>query len=807
MIKLHQYLIVLLLCCQELSCFAQNNYTISGYIRDGQSGEDLIGATVYVVEVGKGTTTNMYGFYSITLPEGTYTIRTSYIGFDNQTDTINLIQNTPHNINLGNAGIEMQEVVIEDERTDENVDGTQMGTIELEIDKIKTLPAFMGEVDILKTIQLLPGVQSAGEGNTGFYVRGGGPDQNLILLDGATVYNASHLFGFFSVFNADAVKNMELIKGGMPANYGGRLASVLDISMKEGNLKEYQFDGGIGLISSRFTAQGPIKKDTASFIISGRRTYIDVLMQPLIKDDSPFKGSGYFFYDLNAKVNWRLSQKDRLYMSAYFGRDVFSYNNSESGFNIRIPWGNATTTARWNHLFGEKLFMNTTAIFSDYQFSFESVIDQFEFKLNSGIRDLGLKVDFNYYPNIRHSVKFGANYTYHTFTPSSVTAKSGETEFDTGDIQKIFAHEAGVYLLDEFDITDQLKVNLGFRLSFFQHVGPFDRYIKNETNPSRTDTIIHYGGGDVIKTYWGPEPRIAMRYSINSRISLKASYTHNYQYVHLSSISAISMPTDIWFPSTELVAPQIGDQYSIGYFQNFANNEYEASVELYYKDLSNLIEYKDGAQPDATVNDNVDNQLVFGTGYSYGAEFFLKKRHGQLNGWIGYTWSKTMREFDDLELALGEPFPAKYDRRHDLSVVAQYDLNDFWTFGAVFVYATGSTMTPPSEIYFFENEMKINYGQKNSYRMPSYHRADISATYNGKTTKVNKDLTTGEEIVRPKKVYSSWNFSVYNVYNRANPYFIYIDNEGDLEEGTLDATAKQVSIFPVLPSITWNFKF
>lgn len=786
---------------------AQETYTISGYIKDANTGEDLIGANIYLMEYGKGTSTNTYGFYSITLPAGNYTVRTSYLGYETRFDSIALDKNIELNIEIGTGDVELQEVVVEDERSDENTQSTEMGTVELEVDKIKTLPAFMGEVDILKTIQLLPGVQSAGEGNTGFYVRGGGPDQNLILLDEATVYNAAHLFGFFSVFNADAVKNIELIKGGMPANYGGRLSSVLDISMKEGNLKEFQYEGGVGLISSRFTVQGPIKKDTASFIVSGRRTYIDVLMEPFIKEESAFKGSGYFFYDLNTKVNWRLSQKDRLYLSGYFGRDVFSYNNKESGFEVRIPWGNATTSMRWNHLFGEKLFMNTTAIFSDYSFSFESVIDQFEFQLFSGIRDISGKVDFNFYPNPRHSIKFGAHYTYHIFTPSSVTAKSGDTEFDTGEIQKIYAHESAIYILDDFDITDQLRLNVGFRLSMFTHVGPFDRYLKNPTNSFQTDTIINYGSGEAIKTYWGPEPRIALRYSINTTSSVKASYTHNYQYIHLSSISAISMPTDIWFPSTDIVKPQIGDQYSVGYFRNLKDNEYEASIELYYKDLNNLIEYMDGATPEATVNDNVDNQLVFGNGYSYGVELFVKKRHGQLNGWVGYTWSKTMRNFPDLELAQGEWFPAKYDRTHDISVVAQYDLNDFWTFGAVFVYATGSTMTPPTEVYFFENNMLIEYGAKNSYRMPAYHRADISATYKGKSTKVHIDPATGEEIVRPKKLLSSWNFSVYNAYNRANPYFIYIDQEGNLAEGTLDATAKQVSIFPILPSVTWNFKF
>ena len=479
----------------------------------------------------------------------------------------------------------------------------------------------MGEVDVLKTIQFLPGVQSGGEGNTGFYVRGGGPDQNLILLDEATVYNASHLFGFFSVFNADAIKNVSLTKGGMPANYGGRLASVLDITMKDGNYKSFHADGGIGLIASRLTLQGPIKEDTASFILSGRRTYIDVLTRPLIPDTSAFSGSGYFFYDLTAKLNWRLSDKDRLFLSGYFGRDVFSFNNSDLDFTFNVPWGNSTASLRWNHLFNDRLFVNTSAVFTDYNFAFEGGSSGFTFRLSSGIRDGNLKQDFTYYPNSLHNIKFGWNYTLHRFIPTSVGASSGDVEFDTGEDVKIFGNEAAIYLLDEWDVSENFKINAGFRLSMYQHVGPFTRYYKNP-NSGVTDSTTVYGDFESIKTYFGPEPRFSARYLFKDNSSFKFGIAHNYQYIHLASISSVSLPTDLWFPSTELVKPQIGTQYSMGYFKNFFDNKYEGSVEVYYKDLQNLIEYKENSFPEDNLSNNVDNQLTLEEGIPMELNFF-----------------------------------------------------------------------------------------------------------------------------------------------------------------------------------------
>ena len=784
---------------------AQTN-TMSGYIKDSKTGEALIGATVYIPEESKGATTNVYGFYSITLNSAVHQVKYSYVGYEDVIKTIDFKEHIRLNIELSEAEDLLDEVVIEASQSDENTTSAQMGKIDLSMDKIKTIPAFMGEVDVLKTIQFLPGVSSGGEGNTGFYVRGGGPDQNLILLDEATVYNASHLFGFFSVFNADAIKNVSLIKGGMPSNYGGRLSSVLDITMKDGNYKSFQADGGLGLIASRLTLQGPIKKDTSSFIISGRRTYIDVLVEPFIPDSSSSKGSGYFFYDLTAKLNWRLSDKDRLYFSGYFGRDIFTFNNKDLDFIFKVPWGNATASMRWNHLFSDRLFVNTTAVFTDYDFAFEGGTSDFNFKLSSGVRDGNLKQDYTFYPNSLHNIKFGWNYTLHRFIPSSTEASSNDVQFDTGDEVKIYGNEAAIYLLDEWDINENLKINVGFRLSMYQHIGPFTRYFKNP-NTGTTDSTITYNNFKPIKTYFGPEPRFSARYLFQDNSSFKLGVAHNYQYIHLASISSVSLPTDLWFPSTEIVKPQIGTQYSVGYFKNFSENKYEASVELYYKDLKNLIEYKENSFPEDNLKNNVDNQLTFGQGYSYGAEFFIKKRTGNFNGWLGYTYSKTMRQFDEIDD--GGWFPAKYDRRNDLSVVLQYDLTDRINIGAVFVYATGNSITLPERRWFSleENRIITVWSERNAYKLDPYHRVDISLTIDAKPFKTVVNKQTNEASQIKKKVTSSWNFSVYNVYNRANPYFIFFDYSGDPSQGTVDFGANQVSLFPILPSITWNFKF
>lgn len=806
-----RYLFMLLMgSIMSLTALAQQKVTISGYVKEEASGESLIGAAVYIARedgsMVRGTAANNYGFYSITTTKesGSFYIKSQYVGLNDFSQEIKLDKDQQIDIELTANSVVKQEVVVTGKRADVNVEATQMGAVEMEMETIKELPAFMGEVDILKTIQLLPGVQSGGEGNTGFYVRGGGPDQNLILLDEAVVYNAAHLFGFFSVFNGDAVRNIELIKGGMPAQYGGRLASVLDISMKEGNMREYETEGGIGIISSRLTVQGPLKKDTASFIISGRRTYADILAKPFIPDTSDFKGSSYYFYDLNMKVNYKISNKDRIFLSGYFGRDVFSFANEDAGFSANIPWGNATTSLRWNHLFNNKLFVNTSLIFSDYQFEFEAGQQDFSIKLFSGIRDWNAKMDYTWLPDGKHNVKFGMNYIYHTFTPSNVSAKAGDFVFDLGEVVRMFAHDAALYITDDWEITDKLKVNGGLRATMFQQIGPFDRYIKNELDQI-VDTV-HYGGvndpnpllkliadgahNEPVVTYRRIEPRFAIRYKLGRKSSVKASYTHNYQYIHLASLSSLSLPTDIWVPSSTLVKPQKGIQYSVGYFRNFFQDNFETSVELYYKTMENQVEYKEGATPGVNVADNPDNSFTFGSGKSYGAEFFIKKARGKVQGWLGYTLSKTTRTFP--EINLGKTYFAKYDRRHDLSFILTYKISDRVTLSAVYVYATGNSITPPARRYFFNGQIMTEYAERNSYRMASYHRADLSATFYGK---------------KNKKFQSNWNVSIYNLYSRSNPFFIYLDTEGNIQDGNIQFKAYQVSLFPILPSVTWNFKF
>lgn len=772
----------------SITANAQNRYTLSGFVKDSLTGETLISANISVKNKTKIVASNQYGFYSLTLEEGTYTITCSFIGYKAKELEIELKDNRVFNIELMSRTALQEEVVVVSRKRVNNVKTAQLGKVDLSIAQIKTIPAFAGEIDPLKTLQLLPGVRNAGEGNAGFYVRGGGADQNLILLDDAVVYNTGHLFGFFSIFNADALKNTTLIKGSMPANYGGRLSSVVDIAMKEGNDKKFTVDGGIGLIASRLSLQGPLKKEKASFILSARRTYIDALVKPAIKKDNKFYGSGYYFYDLNAKVNYKFSEKDRLYLSGYFGRDVFDFKNAERSFRTRIPWGNATATLRWNHVFSQKLFANTTLVWNDYNFTFDGAQSQLEFKLQSGIRDANAKIDFDYYPYANHQVKFGALYTYHTFFPSTGSGKSGDQEFNPNNALKKYANEAALYLLDDWDVSNKLKVNYGLRVSYFQQIGPYTIY-KRDADGNKLDSTI-YSRGQNVKSYGGLEPRFTLRYSINNTTSVKAGIARNYQYIHLVSNAGSTLPTDLWVPSTFRVKPQISWQYALGLFKNFENNTYETSVELYYKRMQNQVEYKEGYTPN-TLKD-AEEDFVFGKGWSYGSELFINKTKGRLTGWIGYTLSWTWRKFPDLNY--GNKFPAKFDRRHDMSVVAIYQLNEKWKLSGTFVYGTGNATTLPERFYFIDGVLTQEVGRINAYRLPAYHRLDFAAILTPRPKKV-------------RKMKSEWVFSIYNAYSRMNPYFIYYDQSGSVTNGDLKVEARQVSLFPIIPAVTWNFKF
>ncbi|GDX44113.1 collagen-binding protein [Bacteroidota bacterium] len=767
--------------------FAQEKFTISGYVRDSLSRETLIGATIQAKEQSKGVSSNQYGYYALTLPKGEYAIVASFVGYFPMEKKINLQADLVIDFPLLSKSSLSQEIVISSKKRDANIKNAQMGQIDLSMSRAKSVPVIFGEVDPLKILQLYPGVSNAGEGNSGLYVRGGGPDQNLILLDDAVVYNSGHLFGFFSIFNGDAIKNTTLIKGSMPAQYGGRISSVLDISMKEGNLDKYQVEGGIGSIASRFSVQGPIKKEKASFMLSGRRTYIDALVKPLIKKGSQFYGSGYYFYDFNAKFNYRFSSKDRLYLSGYFGRDRFDFVNNKRQFDVEVPWGNSTLSARWNHVFHKKLFMNTTAVYNDYQFSLGALQNSFNFVLSSGIRDLNLKTDLDHYLTPEHKLKYGALFTYHRLSPSVATGRQDSVLFQPNNAQTKFANEFGLYAQDDWEAGRNLKINYGIRWSAFQQLGPYTNYT-TDIDGNRLDSV-KYNSNDPVITYGGLEPRLTMRYSLDEETSLKGSVSRNRQYLHLVSNAGTTLPTDVWVPSTLRVKPQLSWQYSAGIFKNFNDNAFETSIEVYYKSMQNQIEYRQGFTP--SIKDP-EEEFVFGKGWSYGTELFINKTKGKFTGWIGYTLAWTWRKFPDLNN--GNKYPAKYDRRHDLSVVGIYEVNQQWKLSSVFVYATGNATSLPEKFYLIEGVLTQQFSRINQYRLAPYHRLDLSATY----------------IPTPKKERKwkhSWVFSIYNVYSRQNPYFLYYNQTGSAFAGTLQVQAKQVSLFPVIPSVTYNFKF
>ncbi len=762
-------------------------YTLNGYITDSISGENLIGASLSIANSNKGVTSNNYGFYSITLEKGRYLIGFSFAGYEPKAITVQLDSSLDFSCQLVPASYRVNnEVIVTAERRDRNIAAAQMGRFDLSIEKIKQIPALLGEVDVLKALQFLPGVSNAGEGNAGIYVRGGGPDQNLIMLDDAVVYNPGHLFGFFSVFNGDAVKNVSLIKGGMPAQFGGRLSSVIDITMKDGNNQEYEAEGGIGLIASRISAQGPIEKGKSSFMLSARRTYIDALVKPFIPKTANLFGSGYFFFDLNMKVNFKLSEKDRLFISGYMGQDVFNFNSAQRDFKTNVPWGNRTGTLRWNHVFNRKLFANTTLVYNDYKFKFDATQNDFRVVLSSGIRDLNAKVDFDWYPAPEHRVKFGGQYIFHTFLPNQFSGSQGETELPTQNTANKYARDYALFVQDDWEISPKLQLNAGLRWSGFAQVGPYNQEVKDADG--NVISTQRFGKGKTVKRYGGLEPRLTGRYKLDATTALKGGITRNLQYIHLATNSASTLPTDLWVSSTFRVPPQTGWQYALGYFKNFERNKWETSVEIYYKTMESQIEYREGYTP--SLNDP-EEDFVFGKGWSYGAEFFINKTRGRLNGWIGYTLSWTWRKFPDLNE--GKKYPAKFDRRHDISVVANYELSKKWKMGGVFIYASGNAATFPERFFIVDGVLTQEFSSINAYRLPAYHRADISFTY---TPKPNSK----------KKFKSSWVFGAYNVYSRLNPYFIFFGQDGDPLQGTQQIEAVQVSIFPIIPSVTWNFK-
>ncbi|MGB0984990.1 MAG: TonB-dependent receptor [Saprospiraceae bacterium] len=767
-----KYLKSLLFLMLPFAAFSQENYTISGYMRDGSTGEELLYATVVVKETGSGATTNLYGFYSITLPAGKYTVQYSYIGMQAQEMVVDLKADLKKDVELTSGATDLNEIVIEGEKDDENITNTEVSVVTLDVKDAKLIPVLLGEQDILKTLQLMPGVSSNSEGSSGFFVRGGDADQNLILLDEAPVYNASHLLGFFSVFNSDALKDVKLYKGGMPAEYGGRVSSVMDVRMKNGNMKEWNVSGGLGLISSRLTVEGPIQKDKGSIIVSGRRTYADVLAKPFLEDG--FSDADLYFYDFNLKANYKIGEKDRIYLSGYLGRDVFGTDNF--GFN----WGNTTGTLRWNHLFSDKLFSNTTLVYSDYDYGFKVQAGNNGISLSSGIYDYNLKQDYNYYLNPNNTLSFGWLVNYHRLKPSTFTIGEEEAEEDeTQDEQK--ALEGGFYISNEQKFSDKLTINYGVRLSTFSNVGEYTEKVYNEFDDVISSTT--YGSGEIYNSYYGLEPRVNATYLLNNSSSLKASYNRNYQYLHLLSNSTSGTPTDLWIASSPLVKPQIANQVALGYFRNFNNNTYEFSAETYYKNLENQVDFEDGGS--GVNNLDLESDIVFGKGRTYGLEVFLKKKKGDFTGWISYTLAKSERQFEAIND--GSWFSARQDRTHDISIVGVYQLSPKWSLSASFVYYTGDAVTFPIGKYFIDGGLVNLYGDRNADRMPNYHRLDLGATY------IVKDND---------KFYSDLSFSIYNIYNQRNAYQINFSLD---DTGATQAT--QLALFGIIPSITWNFNF
>ena len=754
--------------------FSQKKYTLSGTITDSESGEDLAGAVLSVQNTNYKALGNSYGFYSITLPEGDYTLVVQSVGYENQIVKLSLHSRQVINFKLKSVRYELDSIVVRGERADHNVTSLAMGSLKINPKQIENIPVLFGERDLIKTLQLMPGIKTTGEGTTGFFVRGGGVDQNLILLDEAPVYNGSHLLGFFSVFNSEAIRDAELLKGAIPAEYGGRASSVLDIRMKEGNMKDYQTTANVGLISSNLSFEGPLKENISSFIVSARRTYADLFLQ--LAPERDFRETQLYFYDLNLKVNFKLNETNRLFISGYLGRDKFRMQD-QFGFD----GGSKTATIRLNHTFSEKLFSNSSLILSKYSYQIDISGDDVVL-LGSEIKDFNLKQDFSWYLNARNTLKFGANLVDHTIVPGQVEAALGSI-YQTYAVRPRRAIESAFYISNSQQLSEQLNIYYGLRLSLFSNVGPGDFYrFDDKGNVIQTVGYDHFKW---VKTQGGPEPRLAINYQIGPLDAVKASYNRIYQFIHLLSNSTSSTPTDVWLPSSDNVKPQMCDHWSLGYFRNSKKNMFETSVEVYYKDFQNQIDYRNGA--DLVFNSTVETELIFGRGWAYGAEFLIRKNEGRLTGWLGYTWSKTMRQFDLVDS--GDPFPARQDRRHDVSVVGMYDLGRKLKLSATWVYNTGNAVTFPSGKYKIDETIVGYYTQRNGYRMPDYHRLDLGLTW------IRKQTAQFE---------SSWNFSIYNAYGRENAYFISFRQSKEDPEKT---EAVQFSLFKMIPSVSYKFKF
>jgi len=782
-------LILLLFISAVYTANAQDKFTVSGYAKDAKNGEALIGVTVYKKNSQIGTSTNEYGFYSLTLPKGQDTIVFSFVGYKTVIKPVNLTSNLTVSTEIAEEGKELEEVVISSEREDKNIKSMEMSVAKLDIKQIQKMPALLGEVDVIKSIQLLPGVTTVGEGASGFNVRGGNIDQNLVLMDEAPVYNSSHLFGFFSIFNPDAVKDVKLLKGGIPAQYGGRASSVLDIRMKEGNSKKMEVNGGIGTVFTRASIEAPILKDKASFIVAGRRSYIDALVKPFVKSTNVLKKSDFYFYDLTAKFNWRINDKNTLFASGYTGNDVFGSTA------FKFNWGNTTATVRWNRIFNSKLFMNLTAFYSNYKYElgFKSEGSSQKFEWTSNIINYSVKPDFTYYLNSKNTIRFGAQSILFTFKPANAVITSQDGAVSNISLDKKYGVENAIYIDNEQKITNRFTLQYGLRWSFFNYIGKGTKYYYRDTIPNESkplDKEETFANGETIQAYNTPEPRFALNYTINDKSSVKLGYNRMSQYLHIVSNTAASTPLDIYTPVTNNVKPLISDQVTLGYFRNFKENMFETSAEIYYKDLQNQLDYVDNAN--LLLNEYLEADLVQGKGRAYGLELYVKKAKGKLNGWVSYTLSKTERQVRGI--SNDEWFLSKYDRTHNVNTVLIYDLSKRWSFSANFVYQTGTPASFPTAKVEVQGYL-IPYNtdnKRNNYRNTPYHRADIGVTYNFKKNDTRRYKQT---LV----------LSIYNVYNRRNAFSIYFRSNAD---APLNTEAVRYSVVgSIIPAITYNFKF
>lgn len=775
-------------------------FTISGYLRDASNGEALIGATVFVSELSAGTTSNVYGFYSITLPQGNYHINYSYVGYADAQKVVELSEDIRLDIEVRSADTELETVIISSEAIDRNVSSIEMSTVKMDIESIEKLPAFAGEVDVLKSIQLLPGVSTVGEGTAGFNVRGGSVGQNLVLLDEAPVYQSSHLFGFFSVFNPDAVKDVKLYKGGIPSTYGGRLSSILDIRMKEGNNKDYEVEGGIGTVFSRLAVEGPIRKGKSSFIIAGRRSYADVLARPFT--DFLSNGAGLYFYDLTAKTNFHIDEKNRVYVSGYLGRDVFDFDASQ-GFN----WGNRTATVRWNHLHSNKLFANYTAFYSKYDYGFNfgsSERDKFDWAAQ--ISTWNFKPEYNWFLNVRHELTFGGEFILYNFEPASASSVNNG-EITNISLDKRKALEAALYISNDHKISDRLSAQYGVRYSRFNYIGGAS-FVYGDTIPGIEKPLLaihEHGKWESIQTYHNLEPRLSVKYQLAKSASVKASYNRMSQYIHQISNTTASIPIDIWQPSDNNIKPQIGNQLALGYFKNLKDNAFEVSAETYYKWNKNQLDYIDGAE--LFINEFIASQLLSGEGRAYGLEFYVKKNTGRLTGWLSYTLGKSELKVDGINFGSdrqhreGKWYATRFDQRHNLKIAAFYDLNERVSLSANFSFLSGTPTTFPTDRFTSQGYVVpyISSNERNNFRIPNYHRLDASLTIDN-VWRGKKGRKGNDNLV----------FSIYNLYARQNPFSIYFSQGKDRQVGDNPATtsARQLSLIGTLvPAVTYNFKF